>query len=277
MIKHYKGKLGEFDYDDKEFMEDYDYKGDVYLHYIGLGENVKLPKGCINCKNMFLNYPYASIDLSEFDTTGVVNMQSMFESANRLVHIDVSRLNTSSVDNMSKMFKDCVYLKYVDMSNFNTSKLYRVPEMFRDCCSLQNIVLSDNFFRNIVSSYAMFRGCRNLTDIDLSSFEENNGVIDLSKMFEYCVKLKTLDMSLINVQSLYTSLSVCEKCMNLESISLYGSKIKLRPLWDKSEFRVSDISRMLGRCDSLRYIELDRAAVINIDEEANFNELEVLL
>lgn len=276
MIKHYGGELGVFDYDDTEFKAEFDYRG-RYLHYIGMGKRVRLPKGCTNCRFMFSDYPYTSIDLTEFDTTGVVNMQSMFESANRLENIDVSRFNTLVVTDMSRMFKDCVYLKYVDMSNFNTSKLYRVPEMFRDCCSLQNIVLSDNFFRNIVSSYAMFRGCRNLTDIDLSSFEENNGVIDLSKMFEYCVKLKTLDMSLINVQSLYTSLSVCEKCMNLESISLYGSKIKLRPLWDKSEFRVSDISRMLGRCDSLKYIELDRAAVINSNEEANFNELEVLL
>lgn len=48
---HYKGELGEFDYDPEKFEL---VEGPfVYLHYKGKGLNVNLPDGCISIKCMF--------------------------------------------------------------------------------------------------------------------------------------------------------------------------------------------------------------------------------
>ncbi len=54
-IKHYKGKLGEFDYDDSEFeLDSNDYH--EYMRYIGKetdGSKIKIPEGIEDCESMF--------------------------------------------------------------------------------------------------------------------------------------------------------------------------------------------------------------------------------
>lgn len=58
-IQHYKGNLGEFDYDDKEFQL-CSFAGcwnnDHYLHYVGNetdGSKINIPVGIVNCESMF--------------------------------------------------------------------------------------------------------------------------------------------------------------------------------------------------------------------------------
>ena len=67
MIRHYKGVLGEFDYDDTKF--ELKMKGGIstgieYLMYkdpyIHEKEGVKIPKGCINTRFMFYGCSFTS-------------------------------------------------------------------------------------------------------------------------------------------------------------------------------------------------------------------------
>ena len=46
----------------------------------------------------------------------------------------------------------------------------------------------------------MFNGCRKLSSLDLSSFITKN-VTDMSKMFSYCTALKTIDLSNFHIKS----------------------------------------------------------------------------
>ena len=268
MIKHYIGKLGEFDYNTTEYAVKEDIGGNEYLNYIGIGENVRLPSGCISCYRMFFDYPFPKLDLSEFDISEVISMKQMFKSAKRLEQINVSSFDTSKVQTMSYMFQDCTCLEYVDLSNFDTRNLTIVSYMFSGCKSLRGIQFSHNFFKEVFVAESMFFNCRQLQEIDLSSFEKNRGVVNLNKMFEFCISLKTIDMSYIDRQSIYDSDFMFERCDLLESVSLAGKDYS-------SEIQISNIARVFGRVLSLKYLELNRDAKILLEDDIELGKLKM--
>lgn len=125
-----------------------------------------------------------SIDLNNFDTSSVENMEGMFTFNDtdfmKDQHIKIS-LNTSNVKNMSKLFY-YVYVSYLDVSDFDVSKvtnfsnafgytwLYELDltgwntisatdmtSMFEDSNWLQKIYASDSFVTtNVVASDNIF-------------------------------------------------------------------------------------------------------------------------
>ena len=125
-----------------------------------------------------------SIDLDNFDTSSVENMEGMFSFNDtdfmKDQHIKIS-LNTSNVKNMSKLFH-YVYVSYLDVSDFDVSKvtnfsntfgytwLYELDltgwntisatdmtSMFEDSNWLQKIYASDSFVTtNVVASDNIF-------------------------------------------------------------------------------------------------------------------------
>ena len=87
-----------------------------------------------------------SLNLSNFNTSGVTDMGAMFRSCSSLTSLDLSNFDTSSVTNMMYMFCDCSSLISLDVSNFNTSSVkYYMSYMFDGCSSLYRLVLSENF------------------------------------------------------------------------------------------------------------------------------------
>lgn len=125
-----------------------------------------------------------SIDLDNFDTSSVENMEGMFSFNDtdfmKDQHIKIS-LNTGNVKNMSKLFH-YVYVSYLDVSDFDVSKvtdfsntfgytwLYELDltgwntisatnmtSMFEDSNWLQKIYASDSFVTtNVVASDNIF-------------------------------------------------------------------------------------------------------------------------
>lgn len=57
------------------------------------------------------------IDMSRFDTSDVVNMESMYENCISLGSIDLSRFNTLEVENISNMFKNCMSLNNINLDS----------------------------------------------------------------------------------------------------------------------------------------------------------------
>ena len=54
-----------------------------------------------------------SLDLSNFDTSNVKYMASMFEGCKSLTTLDLSNFNTSNVKNMASMFEGCKSLQHI--------------------------------------------------------------------------------------------------------------------------------------------------------------------
>ena len=71
-----------------------------------------------------------SIDFSHFDTSALVNMDSVFYGCSSLKSLDLSTFQTTSVTSMSNLFYNCVSLEVLDISNFNMAQTTNAENMF---------------------------------------------------------------------------------------------------------------------------------------------------
>ena len=128
----------------------------------------------------------------------------MFSWFTRLESLDLRDFNTSKVTNMQEMFAACFKLSYIDMSNFNTSKVTNMMGMFISCTSLQSVNLSTFDTRKVTNFTYMFDSC-DLRTIDLSYFDTRSSNGDLSNMFYYNRNLETIKVTkLFTLNSGYT-------------------------------------------------------------------------
>ena len=96
-------------------------------------------------------------------------MQKMFYNCKNLSSLDLSNFNTEKVTDMNKMFYNCNKLSSLDLSNFNTEKVTNMSGMFLGCSALTTIYASDNFKTDKVTVGSnMFGGCTNLKGYDSS-------------------------------------------------------------------------------------------------------------
>ena len=99
-------------------------------------------------------------------------MQKMFSNCKNLSSLDLSNFNTEKVTDMNKMFYNCNKLSSLDLSNFNTEKVTNMSGMFFGCSALTTIYASDNFKTDKVTvSSNMFGGCTNLKGYDSSKID----------------------------------------------------------------------------------------------------------
>ena len=129
-----------------------------------------------------------SLDLSNFDTSNVINMSSMFYYCSGLTSLDLSSFDTSKVTNMCYMFYPCFLLTSLDASNFDTSNVIDMMSMFSECTKLTSLDLSNFDTSKVTNMCGMFENCMSLTSLDLSSFDTSK-VTDMSRMFNSCISL----------------------------------------------------------------------------------------
>ena len=236
----------EVEYDDTEFeiCEDED-NSISYLHYIGNGEAVRNPRGNTSCYKMFYCCKLKSLDLSNFDTSSVTSMWSMFRDCEKLSELDVSHFDTSNVTSMGAMFYHCYRLIKLDLSNFDTS--------------------------NVTSMWAMFHHCYSLIKLDLSNFDTSS-VTSMGYMFCYCKSLKELDLSHFKMTQVKSIGSMFKDCQSLISLNLSGfdsgnlNLIRMR----KDDDIV--IGGMFDGCTSLSSLDLSNLSkfyVIPMFQECN--------
>ena len=135
------------------------------------------------------------LDLSNFDTSQVTYMQSMFFGMSNLTTLNLSNFDTSKVTNMGTMFSEMSNLTTLNLSNFDTSKVTNMQYMFSEMSSLTSLNLSSFNTSNVTDMKAMFSGMHSLTTLDLSSFDTSN-VTDMNAMFTTSMSnLTTLNLS----------------------------------------------------------------------------------
>ena len=113
----------------------------------------------------------------------------LFYDCNSLTNLNLSNFNTTNVIDMSHMFEGCNSLTNLNLSNFNTTNVNNMTCMFGFCTSLTNLNLSNFNTTNVNNMNAMFKGCKSLKNLNLSNFNIAN-VNDMSYMFEGCILLK---------------------------------------------------------------------------------------
>lgn len=70
------------------------------------------------------------IDLSNFETSSVINMDNMFSGASSLTSLDLSNWDTSNVQYMNNMFSGTSSLTSLNLSNWDTSQVIDMSGMF---------------------------------------------------------------------------------------------------------------------------------------------------
>lgn len=185
----------------------------------------------ISMKGMFKDASLLNpIDISRFDTRKVQDMSEMFSGIRYLtrgstkIALNLSNFNTSNVVNMKGMFKDSSKFTDINMSSFNTSKVTDMSEMFYGATSLPTINLSSFDFQNVTDMNSMFFQLPNLQAVIVSRFNtgkvtnfknmfwrasitslntagfETQSAVNMSGMF-YGTRIPNLDLSSFNTQS----------------------------------------------------------------------------
>ena len=166
------------------------------------------------------------IDFSNFDSSGITNMELMFDQCQSLSSIIFGNFDTSSVVEMNHMLCGCRSLTSLDLSCFDTSKVTNMEYLFINCISLQYLNVSSFKTSNVENMKGMFQNCTSLTSLNLSNFDTSKVTI-FNSMFRDSEKLKIIDFknAVINnnayTENAFKNLSSGVKiCIDEESLLL---------------------------------------------------------
>ena len=104
------------------------------------------------------------IDMSTFDTSKLLNMNSMFAENSKLVELDLSNFDTKSVRNIGGLFYNCTLLERVDISSFNTSNVEKMNNPFANT-RIEILDLSNFDMSKVDNTSTMLNGMKNLKQI----------------------------------------------------------------------------------------------------------------
>lgn len=190
-----------------------------------------LPINASTCSFMFVDSNVPEIDLTEFDTTNVVDMDYMFLEANlgdclSLVSSTITQantpdrniltLNTEGVTSMSGMFKDCK-VKHLDLNSLRTDNVTDFSDMFCSCNDLIDLNVDGFDTSNAEDFHGMFQGCIKLTQLNVKHFNVDN-VLHMSCLFSKCLRLKVIDLESWNFSQVSDANEMFAYCEKLEKI-----------------------------------------------------------
>ena len=163
------------------------------LYYTTKAEIIQLNE---NSQQMFYNYSeLIALDLSNFDTSNVTNINGIFAGCSKLEEInlswwDFSQYNTSSLM-MNMTYWSPLSLKYLNMKNtkYWTSMNYT----FGWLTNLEDILLDWADTSQVIDMSAVFYWDYSLTWLDLSSFNTSK-VTSMQSMFYQCSGLQNLNL-----------------------------------------------------------------------------------
>ena len=168
---------------------------------------------------MFWNmHSLTSLNLSNFNTSKVTNMSSMFYNMRNLTSLDLSNFDTSNVTNMKAMFHNSWSLTSLNLSNFDTSKVKYMESMF-DNTGLTSLNLSNFDTSNVTNMRRMFAFMRNLTTLDLSNFDTSK-VTDMNRMFNSMPNLTSLNLSNFDTSNVTEMGGMFERMSSLTTLNL---------------------------------------------------------
>ncbi len=108
----------------------------------------------------------------------------LFYECFSLVSLDLSNFKTNNVTNMEYMFRNCILLETINLSNIKTNNVIKMNDMFGRNPLLKNLDLS-SFETNLVTDMSfMFSGCINLKYLNISKFYTSN--VQNFNNFFYC-------------------------------------------------------------------------------------------
>ena len=205
-----------------------------------------------NSSKMFYSVSYEQgiknileIDLSNFDTSRVMDMSNMFYFMSRLTTLNLSNFDTSNVLSMSDMFIGMSNLNSLNLSSFNTSHVMHMEAMFAGLSNITALDLSNFDTSKVTSMVSMFSGMTNLTSLNISSFNTSN-VMDMRYMFNEMSNLTTLNLFNFDTSKVTDMTSMFKGMTNLASLNISSFNTE----------NVKDMSGMFSRAEKIEHLDL---------------------
>lgn len=215
-----------------------------------------------NTSYHFSGFKGGSIDLSNFNTSDVTNMNSMFRDCSSLTSLDLSSFNTSKVTNIASLFNSCRSLTSLDLSNFNTSKVTDMGGVFYGCSSLTSLDLSNFDTTNVINMNSIFDSCSSLTSLNVNNFNTSK-VTNMSRMFSSCSSLTSLDLSNLTATSLTSANMMFYNCLYITSINLSNFE-------NTKTVSVSQMFQYCSRLSNLNMSKFDFTKISNYSTMFNY-------
>lgn len=204
------------------------------------------------CENL------TSIDVSSFNTSNVTNFDGIFINCSKLTSLNLSNFDTSKATTMMAMFCGCSSLTNLNINSFNTDHVTNMHQMFYDCSKLISINVSSFNTSNVTSMNAMFQGCSSLTTLNLSNFNTTQ-VVHMEGMFSNCSSLTSLNLSSFNTSKVNYMTIMFSGCSSLTTLNLSNFNTS----------NVNDMMSMFENCSSLESVNLRGFNTENVDEMRN--------
>jgi surface protein len=186
----------------------------------------------VNNKNITKDQKQNKIYLNEsnneikiiFESREYHYLGSLFQNCPSINEIDLSNFNSSTVDDMQNMFNGCINLTSIKFFNFDTNKVTNMQQMFINCEKLISLDLSNFNLSNVNDMQNMFNGCKNLTFVTFSNIKADK-VITMQQMFINCEKLTSLDLSNFNLSNVNDMQNMFNGCKSLTFVNFPTSRL----------------------------------------------------
>lgn len=149
---------------------------------------------------MFAGSYLPSIDIRNFDTRNVVDMQYTFAGLKNVRHLDLHGFDVSKVNNIGAIFSGNPTLVSLNLANWQLDSIHAMDSLFAGMHALTDLNLTGFTTKNVTDMHHMFTECYALTTLDLSSFDTSK-VTDMNNMFRDNFALKNLNLSSFNTSN----------------------------------------------------------------------------
>ena len=172
-------------------------------------------------ENLFSNFKdLEKIDFKDHEYN-FTNIGSMFDSCENLIKIDNIKSifeKSEKIEKCFSLFSCCKKLEF-EKIGFKNIKLPKKFIIFT-FSDFKKIDLSSCIFSNVEK--ISFEQCDNLEEINLNINSDTKNLKNLRNAFSFCLNLKKLDLTKINVENVIDFKGIFSNNPNLEEVNLTG-------------------------------------------------------
>ena len=172
--------------------------------------------------DMFKASNYTSIDISSWDTSNVVNFETMFmqcKATELKLPSKFVRSIEGKVTNMYRMFNQASVIS-LDVTEWDTQNINSLIGVFMMCTNLTEIKGIENWDTSKATSMnQLFYQCKKLTSLNISGWETGQ-VTDMGSMFHDCSELTSLDLSKWNASKVENMHQAFYNCSSITELNL---------------------------------------------------------
>lgn len=212
-------------------------------------------------------YYTKDLNLGNMNTSKVTNMASMFSWSRNIVDLDLSSFNTINVTNMFWMFAAAENISYINLASFDTSNVETMEGMFYHCFNVERINVSNLNTCNVSNMQNMFTGCSKVKELDVSNFDTHL-VNSFGNMFHGCYELEKLDVTNWNTSNVTMMGWLFYGCRNLKVLNL--------STWDVSNVGSYWMREMFEGCHNLKTIIINNPTLFKLQYNTPFNNTPII-